>query len=58
MRSLNEIQNLTPGDFWTVLQEHFYLGEAQSNEERIAALRAECEMKHDGKSSRPIGFGV
>lgn len=58
MRSLNEIQNLTPGDFRTVRQEHFYLGEAQSNEERIAALRAECEMKHDGKSSRPIGFGV
>lgn len=57
-RSLNEIQNLTPGDFRTVRQEHFYLGMEQSNEDRIAALKAECEMKHDGNHCRPIGFGA
>jgi len=57
-RSLCEIVNLTPGDFRTVRQEHFYLGGSQSNEDRIAALRSECDMKHDGHASRPIGFGT
>jgi len=56
--ALKEIKNLTPGDFRTVRQEYFYLGLEQTNEDRIAALRSECEMKNDGSQCRPIGFGV
>ena len=57
-KALNEILNLAPGDFRTVRQEHFYLDEAQTNFDRIAALKEECALKKDGKKSAKIGFAA
>ena len=56
--ALNGILNLTPGDFRTVRQEHFYLDEAQTNFDRIAALKEECALKKDGSKSAKIGFAA
>lgn len=53
---LKTLRNLAPGDFRTVRQEQFYLDEAQTNLDRIAALRAECLLKRDGDRSAKIGF--
>lgn len=53
---LKTLRNLAPGDFRTVRQEQFYLAEAQTNLDRIAALRAECLLKRDGDRSAKIGF--
>ena len=55
---LKDVPNLTPGDFRTVRQELFYLGDSQDNKRRIAALRQECEMKDGGRHAAKIGFGV
>ena len=56
LSELNELRNLAPGDFRTVRQEMFYLGEDASNKDRIAALKEECKVKKDGNSRIPIGF--
>ncbi|MGN0852947.1 MAG: AAA family ATPase [Kiritimatiellia bacterium] len=53
---LNEIPNLTPGDFRTVRQEQFYLADEQTNLDRIAALKEECALKKDGRKATGIGF--
>ena len=53
---LRPLRNLAPGDFRTVRQEQFYLGDAVSNLDRIAALKEECVVKKDGDASLPIGF--
>jgi SpoVK/Ycf46/Vps4 family AAA+-type ATPase len=53
---LDKIGNLAPGDFRTVRQEMFYLGEGQTNEELIAALKEECSLKKDDDSLSKIGF--
>ena len=56
---LKELRNLAPGDFRTVRQELFYLGEEATNEDRIAALKEECAVKKDGvERSHPIGFAA
>ena len=55
---LRQLRNLAPGDFRTVRQEQFYLGDAVTNLDRIAALREECAVKKDGDSSLPIGFAA
>ena len=55
---LCRLRNLAPGDFRTVRQEGFYLGDEMSNMERIEALKEECAVKKDGDSSRPIGFAA
>jgi transitional endoplasmic reticulum ATPase len=53
---LKELRNLAPGDFRTVRQEGFYLGEEQTNLDRIAALKEECVLKKDGDHGSKIGF--
>ena len=53
---LRALRNLAPGDFRTVRQEQFYLGESVTNEDRIAALKEECALKKDGDHSATIGF--
>ena len=53
---LKELRNLAPGDFRTVRQEGFYLGEEQTNLDRIAALKEECALKKDGDHGSKIGF--
>ena len=58
LHELDELQNLTPGDFRTVRQAQFYLAEQQDNESRIAALRQECEMKDGGRRAAKIGFAA
>ena len=53
---LKELRNLAPGDFRTVRQEQFYLGDEVTNADRIAALKEECALKKDGVHSARIGF--
>jgi SpoVK/Ycf46/Vps4 family AAA+-type ATPase len=53
---LKELTNLAPGDFRTVRQEMFYLGDEITNLDRIAALKEECAHKKDGKKTATIGF--
>ena len=55
---LKELRNLAPGDFRTVRQEQFYLGDVVTNLDRIAALKEECAVKKDGDRSHPIGFAA
>ena len=56
LAELKELRNLAPGDFRTVRQEQFYLGEEVTNGDRIAALKEECAIKKDGNHSVRIGF--
>ncbi|MBP5511434.1 MAG: ATP-binding protein [Kiritimatiellae bacterium] len=53
---LRLLRNLTPGDYRTVRQELFYLGDEATNLDRIAALREECSAKKDTPESTPVGF--
>ena len=53
---LRQLRNLAPGDFRTVRQELFYLGDSVTNLDRISALKEECAVKKDGDHSAPIGF--
>ena len=53
---LKALRNLAPGDFRTVRQEQFYLGDAVTNLDRSAALKEECAVKKDGDHSAAIGF--
>ncbi|MBR3223450.1 MAG: ATP-binding protein [Kiritimatiellae bacterium] len=55
---LRQLGNLAPGDFRTVRQGQFYLGDAVTNLDRIAALKEECAVKKDGDSHAPIGFAA
>ncbi|MGL4854775.1 MAG: ATP-binding protein, partial [Lentisphaeria bacterium] len=54
---LNLIENLAPGDFRTVRQGFYYLGNEVSNEERLQALEQETQFKIENKY-RPnkVGF--
>ena len=54
--ALKELRNLAPGDFRTVRQEQFYLGDEVTNLDRVAALKEECAIKKDGARSARIGF--
>ena len=56
LAELKALRNLAPGDFRTVRQEQYYLGEDVTNEDRIAALKEECALKKDGDHSATIGF--
>ncbi len=55
--ALRELRNLAPGDFRTVRQEMFYLGDCLDNEDYIEALKEECAVKKDGGGLATIGFG-
>ena len=55
---LKSIRNLAPGDFRTVRQESFYLDEAQTNADLVAALREECRVKKDGDKTAKVGFAA
>ncbi|MGG7056410.1 AAA family ATPase [Nitrosomonas sp. ANs5] len=50
---LQRLQQLTPGDFATVMRQK-YLRPINSSDELLAALAAECAAKGDGRP--PIGF--
>ena len=53
--ALDRIECLTPGDFRTVRQELYYLGDDVGNADRIAALEEEVRARSVGRHSR-IGF--
>lgn len=53
-RRLDAIPNLAPGDFKTVSQKLYYLGEAVGNAERLSALEEESSLK---KESRHVCLG-
>ncbi len=55
---LKALRNLAPGDFRTVRQELFYLGEEATNKDRLEALKEECAVKKDEDHHAPIGFGA
>ena len=52
---LNGLDRLTPGDFRTVRQELYYLGDDVSDDDRLDALEAELSAKTG--QLRHIGFG-
>ena len=58
LAELRQLRNLAPGDFRTVRQEQFYLGDEVTNLDRIAALKEECAVKKDGDGHAPIGFAA
>ena len=58
LADLSTLRNLAPGDFRTVRQKTFYLDAAQTNTDRIAALREECLLKRDGEQRTSIGFAA
>ena len=53
--ALDKLERLTPGDFRTVRQELYYLGDDVDNADRIAALEEEVRAKSAGHNGR-IGF--
>jgi len=53
---LSSMEGLTPGDFRTVRQELYYLGEEVTDLDRIKALQSELDAR-SGRT-RPIGFGA
>ena len=57
-RTLAAIPCLAPGDFRTVRQSLFYLGDTATNPERIAALNRESRLKNQNRSAleSKIGF--
>lgn len=55
---LKALGNLAPGDFRTVRQESFYLGETVSNADLIASLGEECRHKKGGERQASIGFAA
>lgn len=55
---LARIPNLAPGDFRTVRQSFFYLGDEVANSERLSALERESAVKDPGHAERhKMGFG-
>ena len=56
-RRLDAIQNLAPGDFKTVSQRFFYLGDEVGNEERLSALEQEVALKK-GTHKVCLGFST
>ena len=56
-KALSALTNLTPGDFRTVRQQMFYLGDEATNMDRIEALKDECLRKREEKLQGSIGFG-
>lgn len=54
---LAAIRNLAPGDFRTVRQGLYYLGDGADNADRLSALREESSVKKEETASTPhIGF--
>ena len=52
---LDRLDGLTPGDFRTVRQELYYLGDEVGNAERLSALAAEVRAKSVGRPGH-VGF--
>ena len=60
LQRLNTIQNLTPGDFRTIRQSLFYLGEEVKNSTRLQLLEQESATKKVffNKQEVKIGFSA
>lgn len=56
-KRLQDLENLTPGDFATVIQQHRVIGGKLDAEYLTQALETECAVK-PGASKRFIGFTV
>ena len=54
--ALRRINCLTPGDFRTVRQSLYYLGDEITNTDRLNALRRESDAKLERVGPDPIGF--
>jgi len=55
-RRLSDVRNLAPGDFRTVRQAMYYLGDSVTNLQRISELARESAVKRDGRKTGAIGF--
>ena len=55
-KRLRRIPQLTPGDFRTIRQGLYYLGEEVTVEQLLEGLERESAMKAQGRPSRSIGF--
>ena len=53
---MRRINCLTPGDFRTVRQSLYYLGDEITNTDRLNALRRESDAKLERVGPDPIGF--
>ncbi len=54
--ALRAIDHLCPGDYRTVRQSLYYLGDETTNADRLEALRGESAAKRLATTSAPIGF--
>ncbi len=58
-RELDAIPDLAPGDFRTVRQSYYYLGDETTNADRLEALRHESAAKRKNLSTeRKVGFSA
>ena len=58
-RELDAIRDLAPGDFRTVRQSYYYLGDETTNADRLEALRHESAAKRKNLSTeRKVGFSA
>ena len=53
---LQKLDQLTPGDFATVLRQAYTLGEALTANDFLQQLENECAVKSGGRGQRSIGF--
>jgi SpoVK/Ycf46/Vps4 family AAA+-type ATPase len=55
-RRLQKLDQLTPGDFATVLRQAYTLGETPTVNDFLQQLENECTVKNGGRGQRSIGF--
>ncbi|MDD1628284.1 MAG: hypothetical protein LUQ26_12560, partial [Methylococcaceae bacterium] len=53
---VQRLDQLTPGDFATVLRQAYTLDETPTADQLLDQLEKECSLKNHGKSLRSIGF--
>lgn len=55
-KRLHRIPRLTPGDYRTVRQSFYYLGDDITSQQLLEGLERECAMKAQGRATKNIGF--
>jgi SpoVK/Ycf46/Vps4 family AAA+-type ATPase len=55
-KRLQRIPRLTPGDYRTVRQSLYYLGDDVTTQQLLEGLERECAMKAQGRTTKNIGF--
>jgi SpoVK/Ycf46/Vps4 family AAA+-type ATPase len=55
-RRVQKLDQLTPGDFATVLRQAYNLDEMPTADQLLEQLEKECTLKNHGRTQRSIGF--